>query len=492
MSPRLLKPRAAASTAFDPRQIAGLGLWLDAADTSTVTLNAGNVSEWRDKSGNGRHASQSTAAFQPLYQAAGTLPVAVVNESSAAARSLTIPGALGLVRNVTGGTLIAVHRPLAIATGQQVFMFSSGTNAFANRLGLAAGATAAALEFGGRRLDSNSFQAVGNNSGTANTPYVHVGVVNYTNATATMYVNGIVAASSSSFQTGGNSDNTDSLAVSLFNNGGGTSVYPGAIAEVLVYPRALSAAEVSAISRYLGAKWGIAVTPYSPPSYADADVNAYITAVETADGQELEAATRNAINNFIVGCKTDGIWSAIRASCILMGARTLSGALTPLVGTAPTNQNFVSGDYNRKTGLLGNNVNKAIKSNRAENADPLNNNHIAVHLTTLGPGFMALNGSFTTAITDFSTRNRSANHDFFTPSVGFIGISRDNASNYLRRFGGSTSTIARASATSDSSTYDLNTGAHRLAFYSIGQSLDLALLNSRVSTLVSAIGAAIP
>jgi hypothetical protein len=34
--------------------------------------------------------------------------------------------------------------------------------------------------------------------------------------------------------------------------------------------------------------------------------------------------------------------------------------------------------------------------------------------------------------------------------------------------------------------------ASRLGFYSIGESLDLALLDSRVSTLYTAIGAAIP
>ena len=74
----------------------------------------------------------------------------------------------------------------------------------------------------------------------------------------------------------------------------------------------------------------------------DTDAGNYIQAVEAADGQALEAATRQAINNFVVGCKQDGIWSAIKASCILAGARTLNGALVPLVGTAPTNNNFVS------------------------------------------------------------------------------------------------------------------------------------------------------
>jgi len=45
-------------------------LWLDAADPSTVTVATG-VSEWRDKSGNGRHATQLIADRQPVYTIGG-------------------------------------------------------------------------------------------------------------------------------------------------------------------------------------------------------------------------------------------------------------------------------------------------------------------------------------------------------------------------------------------------------------------------------------
>jgi hypothetical protein len=61
----------------------------------------------------------------------------------------------------------------------------------------------------------------------------------------------------------------------------------------------------------------------------DTDAAAYITAVETADDQTLEEKTKIAIDNFVLGCKADGIWTAIKASCILAGARTLNGALVP-------------------------------------------------------------------------------------------------------------------------------------------------------------------
>ena len=47
-----------------------LALWLDASDTSTITSATG-VSEWRDKSGNGRHFGQTTANRQPAYVVSG-------------------------------------------------------------------------------------------------------------------------------------------------------------------------------------------------------------------------------------------------------------------------------------------------------------------------------------------------------------------------------------------------------------------------------------
>src|SRR5688500_5791938 len=40
--------------------------WYDAQDVSTISTATG-VSEWRDKSGNGRHVTQATGTAQPAY-----------------------------------------------------------------------------------------------------------------------------------------------------------------------------------------------------------------------------------------------------------------------------------------------------------------------------------------------------------------------------------------------------------------------------------------
>lgn len=42
-------------------------LWLDAADSATITLNGSTVSQWADKSGRANHAVNATASTQPTY-----------------------------------------------------------------------------------------------------------------------------------------------------------------------------------------------------------------------------------------------------------------------------------------------------------------------------------------------------------------------------------------------------------------------------------------
>jgi len=241
----------------------------------------------------------------------------------------------------------------------------------------------------------------------------------------------------------------------------------------------------------------------------DPDAVSYVAAVEAADGEELEHGVAKAINDFVLGCKNDGIWDAIKASCILAGARTLSGALVPLVGTAPTNYNFVAGDYNRETGLVGDGSTKYLSSNRNNNDDPQNNKHVAVTITDAATnvsyyfGDSSLSGS-TFGLNLSPTRvrfrlNSSATNDVYPSAsvTGLLGFARSNSGNVTARAEGTNISVVDSSASPTSGGLDIfaaGGGAPsnaRLAFYSIGESLDLALLDTRVSNLITAIGGAI-
>jgi hypothetical protein len=244
----------------------------------------------------------------------------------------------------------------------------------------------------------------------------------------------------------------------------------------------------------------------------DPDAEAYIAAVEAADlaadptAEPLETATKVAIHSFVKGAKADGFWPAIKASCILAGARTRTGALTPLVGAAPTSFNFVDGDYNRKTGLVGDGSTKYLDSNRNSTADGQNNNHISAMITTAdtmgGVVFGTNNGTGSTnwGANGNALRARSSGFLSNVPyTTGLIGISRNNSASITVRRAGSSVLSTLASDGNMNENFNIFRRGNaspassnaRLAFYSIGESLDLALLDARVTDLINAFGAAI-
>ena len=258
--------------------------------------------------------------------------------------------------------------------------------------------------------------------------------------------------------------------------------------------------------------WAIAGR-YIRAAATDPDAQAYLQAVEAADGQALEFEVARAIDNFVLGCKADGIWTAIKASCILAGARTLAGALVPLVGTAPTNNNFVSGDYNRKTGLAGNGSTKYLNSNRLASADPQDSFHLSLSVSTAGSsgtqmyigGQIIVPNDIYRDGTNLIVRNRTVTVTGYgrqSGVTGFIGHSRAVAASFTSRLGSATQSNSSPSSSPEgvnifvfarntNGSFNLPTDA-RLAFYSIGESLDLALLDARVTDLINAFAAAIP
>jgi hypothetical protein len=211
--------------------------------------------------------------------------------------------------------------------------------------------------------------------------------------------------------------------------------------------------------------------------------------------------------------------SLIKASCFKQGARTLSGALVPLAADmpAPTNFNFVAGDYNRRTGL-GDPVNasKYLNSNRNNNADPQNLRHLSVFVSTaestgtgrqyigtqdlVGGSLCGRSGITTNLFGSLSNVSGAA----FTgrgAHTGFIGLARSDSSSITMRSAGTEATNSAASQTPrDESVFvfarpggapaQAYTNA-RISFYSQGSTLSLAILDARITALSAAIQAAI-
>ena len=222
----------------------------------------------------------------------------------------------------------------------------------------------------------------------------------------------------------------------------------------------------------------------------------------------------DAIDAFVKGTKADGTWDSIKACCILAGWDSLDGCLVPLKGPAPTNNNFAEADYNRETGLVGDGSQTYLDTNRANDADPQDDKHVSAYISTVpsnaGTVYIASAGRNIVGSTSFFRGSVTTNWGVNRPStasvsdvlnadlIGFAGMSRFQAANFLYRANGATTTsTAFPSGTpdpgdlfvmSDGSSYHSDA---RIAFYSIGESLDLAALDTRVSALITAIGAAI-
>jgi hypothetical protein len=245
----------------------------------------------------------------------------------------------------------------------------------------------------------------------------------------------------------------------------------------------------------------------------DASALAYIRNVEEADGAYLETDVKIAINNLVAGLKADGLWESMASTCLLCGPRTLAGALVPLRGDAPEPNGFVSGDYSRSDGLAD--AQKTAYLNvPADYAMPQNDGHLAFYCTSVSEG-----GTYTTPIRvgddpsasgDGQTQISFTSSSVFTrcregagetlaqaPTAGFAGISRDDSQHYFRRINQTTQQINDASSGSAAGPLFVfwnGTGqqtASKLAFYSAGTSLDLAKLDSHISSYVTAIGAAL-
>jgi hypothetical protein len=277
-------------------------------------------------------------------------------------------------------------------------------------------------------------------------------------------------------------------------------------------PRGVSLTDSAFIENRIDNNFPNAIADFGNAPFFDADALSYIRRVEQADGLPLEAGVKVAYNEFITCCKTLGIWNAIKASCILAGARTLAGALVPLVGTAPTNNNFVTADYNRKTGLVGDGSTKYLAANYTYPSGLQNNCHASVWesgSTTSGVYFGAADdtasGTFISAVNK-SSRHYNSSISAFIPTTfgttGIQGVSRSSESSYSYRSAvGGTQTASIASAVLTLPSFSIfrrnrpttadNYSNARLAFYSIGESINLQILETEVTQLINNISNAI-
>ena len=376
MNGRLLRPLA---TGFTPRSISGLAAWWDASDAASITTVSGAVSQWNDKSGNGVHATQTTANNRPVNTSQTLNGRAVMTFDG----SNDIMSFTGTARTDETQFVVVRNNMVASAVSTQQIV-GSGASGY----GLAAtikndGSVNSDLwaYCGGFVVGTTTARY----SFSANNPFgpAVVAAIRSSASGGILRTDGVQRATC-----------TTSNSYALASIGGAGASFPlnGYIAEIVVYSRALSVAEVQRVERYLGAKWGITLAP----QVANADAQDWVNRVY-ANGGTVSSATANAVNMFCNAIDAAGIRDRFYRLNLFCGTG-LPACLVPLYrgaslggtqygNTTDTNQNFVGGDYSESGGLTSNAAStKALATGvmPMESGSPLfNYGHYFAHVIAL-------------------------------------------------------------------------------------------------------------
>ena len=234
----------ARKVAWTPAQLS-TALWLDAADASTITLNGSTVSQWNDKSGNGRNVSQATAASQPTYSATGweaSKPAVVYSDKILENTTATL--------KLIARSMFVVVRETTRTTYAGVFAVKTSSNDYDQPNGYVA--TTGAIGTNNFELAGSSGISYRPSSSPDEASFGIYGEVKQAGL-GSLYRNGTLHTTDSSF-TEFNTNSAGGFRVGSRYNGYG---FTGNIAEVIYLESTASTTDRQLIEGYLAWKWGL-------------------------------------------------------------------------------------------------------------------------------------------------------------------------------------------------------------------------------------------
>lgn len=225
-------------------------LWLDAADTSTITSSGGAVSAWADKSGNGYSAAQATSTKQPTTGSSTLNGLNVLSFDGGDCLQVSS-------FNMTGGSAWTLWAVITATSGSEriIMEHTADFNATAGAWILYRNASNQA-DLGKRGIGLYSTFA---SSATITTTAkcivaTHDGALTLDESAA--WVNGDGGGSRSFNNNTASNNVTATLNIGSRNNA--ASVFlNGTIAELGVITRAINAQERLALEAYLKKKWAL-------------------------------------------------------------------------------------------------------------------------------------------------------------------------------------------------------------------------------------------
>ena len=263
---------------FDPRQITGLALWLDAADSSTVVTSGSNVTAWNDKSGNGKNMISNASFQRPIYSRNS------LNGNNSILFFRNASNSFSILENtsfsfVTGSwTYFTILRRNAANTTYQRFVSmasvingADNNNSFSVNLNT----SAANSSFNMERSSQNLGAAFNTSNVCLLENIVNGSLTNIDTFNANtnyLFTNGSQLTSGAGLSVGA----TLSIAHIRYGcttsrsgtNDGGFESLQGNIGEVLLFNRTLRRSEIQQVEGYLAWKWGIQRSlPVTHPYY---------------------------------------------------------------------------------------------------------------------------------------------------------------------------------------------------------------------------------
>ena len=214
--------------AFSPRQISGCSLWLDAADSSTVT-GTSPITAWTDKSGAGRTVTITSGPTYGSTFQAGNRTLSFNNNTI----TTSIASAVG-----TGDfTLVAVWYQSAAGTNT---VLSLGTVASSSQ----------SLGFSGNKYNFYQFGDVNESAYSTATPSWVVQIGTRIGSVKKVYINGNVGTTPSS-------TSYDASVTTVTIGKGDNFAISGEIGEILIYTGTMSDTNRQLLESYLAQKWGL-------------------------------------------------------------------------------------------------------------------------------------------------------------------------------------------------------------------------------------------
>jgi hypothetical protein len=234
-----------------PTSIPGCALWLDATDSTSMTLSGSNLSQWRDKSSNG---FAGTAVSSPTLQANSINGLSAV-QFNGSSQYITFGNVLNL--GTSPISVFAVTR----FTGNAGIVGKVSSRWFSGRWGLYRFASDGGLVWYADASPSGANIVYADTKIADTTTTTQLLQGSWDRSTLSLTQNGTQRASNTFVNTS-NLSNTDTLLVGGYGNGDGTGVRSdfflnGVIGEILVYLGALTVSQRQQIEGYLAHKWGL-------------------------------------------------------------------------------------------------------------------------------------------------------------------------------------------------------------------------------------------